>query len=228
MCFSATSSFTLSAALVPVGFAAVAIARRGASGWMPMAVYPLAFSVQQAFEGILWLGLEADNATIIALSSRGFLFFSHLFWLAWTPFSAYWLQPAGKRKRLLLLLTIAATLFGLSIALPSLLIDNRLSVAVVQGSIDYRTVLIYEGYVDRQVLHAVYALLVVSALAMSSERLIQYFGAFIVLSLVFTKYVFPLTFISVWCYFAALLSFYMLVAVSLKARDHLPGSARMA
>jgi predicted membrane protein len=70
--------------------------------------------------------------------------------------------------------------------------------------------LIYEGIVGRPALRVFYALIVISALLFSSHRQVQIFGGLILTSVLFTYWAFPHAFISVWCYFAAILSAYVL------------------
>ena len=209
MCFSATASFTVAALLTPVAAYSLRIAKRADDRWLPLAAYPLAFAIQQAIEGLVWLSINADDPAMLAVTSRGFLFFSHFFWPAWVLFSAYYLERKGWRKTALLALAVFGVVFGLSICLPALLKADWLSVVVINGSLEYKTRLIYEGIVDRSTLRVVYAVLVVMALLLSSERLVKLFGLLIAASVIFAHDQFYYAFISVWCYFAAILSIYV-------------------
>jgi len=218
MCFSATASFTAAAILLPAGAYCLATARRIDFRWIPLAVYPIVFSIQQAIEGILWIGFNAGDQTTIAAASRGFLFFSHLFWLAWIPFSVYWLGGETWRRRLLLALTIVGALFGLSIFLPSFLIADWLSVEQAWHSLEYRTVLIYEGIVNRTVLRGIYALIIVSALLLAPNPQVRTFGGLIAASLIVAFLFFAHAFISVWCFLAAVLSSYVVIILVIERR----------
>jgi hypothetical protein len=213
MCFSATASFVVAAALVPAGLVTVTRARAVEPAWTAFAAFPLAFGLQQAIEGVVWLGIESGDAGLVAGASRGFLFFSHFFWLAFVPFAVWLLEPPGPRRPVLLGLTATGALFGLSIFLPSFLVMDRLAVEVTNHNIAYRTRLIYEGFVPRMALEAFYGLIVVTALLLSSDRRIRIFAGLIAVSLVLAYGAFAHAFISVWCYFAAVLSAY-LVAVT--------------
>lgn len=206
MCFSQTASFAVAATLAPFGAWCLHRARTLGREWTPLALFPLAFAAQQASEGLLWRGLGAGDAALIAAAARGFLFFSHFFWLAWAPFAVWRLEPEGWRRPVMLGLTVAGALFGLSIFLPSLLRIDWLEVTVIEGSIEYRTTLIYDGVVGRTALRGVYAAIIVSALLLSSRRPIRMFGALIVASLLAALTLYPHAFISVWCFFAAVLS----------------------
>ncbi|MDX2157479.1 MAG: DUF6629 family protein [Hyphomicrobiaceae bacterium] len=218
MCFSATASFTLAAALAPVAAYTLATASQAGRQWHPIAAYPLAFALQQAIEGVVWLGIGAGHAATIAAASRGFLFFSHLFWPAWVPFSIYWLESDPDKRRLLLALTIIGVLFGVSISLPAILSADGISIEVIAGSLEYHTWMIYDGYVGRGLLRVVYAGVVVTALFLASDRMVQLFGGIIVASLLVAAAFFDHAFISVWCYFAAALSAYIAGMMAVVAR----------
>lgn len=221
MCFSATASFTLAGALIPLGAFTLARARGTGSPLWPFAVYPLAFGLQQAIEGALWVGIGTDNPALTAASARGFLFFSHFFWLAWVPLSVWLTEADGPRRRILGWLSLVGCLFGLSIFLPALLLRDGLHVEVIHRSIEYRTTLIYEGLIGRWALKLFYAALVVSALMLSTHRHIRRFGLFVALSLIVTYAFFAYAFISVWCFFAAVLSVYLTWVIVARPADRL-------
>ncbi len=210
MCFSATASFALAGVLVPAGVFALAKARRTEPSWLGFAAFPLAFGNKQAIEGVVWLGINGDDPGLEAVASRGFLVFSHFFWLVFVPFAALTLEQDPRRKRVLRAMTVLGALFGLSIAAPSILVSDRLAVEVVERSLDYQTRLIYEGVVPRTALKVFYAIIVMSALLMPSDRRVRVFSGLIAASLAVTYLFFAYAFISVWCFFAAGLSVYLI------------------
>lgn len=213
MCFSATASFTLFSGLVPIGAYAIVKARGSNSRLMPFAVYPLAFGIQQGAEGLVWLGLQNGNAALVSSASRGFLFFSHFFWLAWVPLSVWMIETEPARKRALAMLSVLGFFYGLSVFLPSLLVSDWLVTEQINRSLDYKTTLVYDGFISRTALRVFYAVIVVGSLFLSSDRRIQMFGALVVASLLLTYGFFAYAFISVWCFFAAILSVYLAVII---------------
>ena len=79
------------------------------------------------------------------------------------------------------------------------------------GSISYQVpLLMEESELDRFGLKLVYFVIIVGSLGVSSERRIQAFGGIIALSLIVTELWFAEAFVSVWCFFAAVLSLYIL------------------
>ena len=206
MSCSATVSFTLFGALVPAGIYAIARSRRSNRAWLPSAAAPLAFGIQQGFEGFVWLGIQGGNEARVSIASRGFLFFSHFFWLGWVPLSVWMIETNLVRKRVVATLAVIGFVYGLSIFLPSFLIGDWLAIEIVNQSLEYRTTLIYDGFVSRTALRLFYAAIVVSALLLSIDRRIQVFGALVAVSMVVTYAFFAYAFISIWCFFAAILS----------------------
>jgi hypothetical protein len=209
MCFSAESSFVLAAALVPAAAFSVARARRMGPGWLPLAIFPAAFAVQQAAEGLLWLDIAQGDADGAALSSRGFLFFSHFFWPLWAPLAVWAAEPDPRRRRLVSWIAALGALFGASIAFPAIALRDWLSVEVVHVSIEYHTTLIWDGVLGRTPLRVIYAALILAAFFLSTHRALQAFGALILAAVVVTLLGWPHAFISVWCFFAAALSLYV-------------------
>lgn len=218
MCFSATASFTVAGLLAPVAAYSLRAAWRSDRRWLGMAAFPLAFGLQQAIEGAVWLGIDAGDADMVALAGRGFLFFSHFFWLAWVPVAVRMVEPPGPRRRWMGVFAVLGGAYGLSIMAPAILLDGWLVVGVTDGSIDYQTQLIHHDSIAREPLRIAYATIILGALFLSSWRAIQGFGALILGSAIVTTVLFPDVFISVWCFFAAVLSAYLAGMFAWRAR----------
>lgn len=213
MCFSAEASFSAAALLVPVGLYTVSKARREMPGWTLFASFPLVFGVQQALEGAVWLGLDAGDPELTYCAARGFLFFSNFFWPVWVPLAAWWLEEEASRKRMMSLLAMLGFFFGLAAFLPTVLEGYALQVGIEDHSVTYQTRLLDEGWISRPIVEMVYALIVLSSLLLSSERGIRIFGGLILLAFVATYGAYYHALISVWCFFAAVLSLYLVLAM---------------
>jgi hypothetical protein len=213
MCFSATASIAASAVLLPLGAYSLQQSRQLQKPYWVFAVYPLAFGLQQAAEGWLWLLLDDPIQPSTRLPALIFMFFSHLFWLFWVPFSAAMVEDKRFRRRLFYAIAILGGLYGLSMYIPAVLYSDWLTLRLHQHSIVYDLRLFYDKEVPRIVIRAIYALLVLVPLLATSHKEVRYFGLLILASVIFATAYFAETFISVWCYFAAIIStyiFYML------------------
>ena len=183
-----------------------------------LAAYPLAFGLQQAIEGAVWHGINSGNQSLVDYAAQYYVFFSHFFWLFWVPFSVYYMEKAGARKRFLGILTIIGALYGLSLFIPLILGEGWLVVELVRDSILYSTTTIYDGIIDRQVVRGIYALQVFLALVLSSNPRVRVFGVMILISVTGAFVFFKYAFVSVWCFFAAILSAYILFMLKRESR----------
>ena len=213
MCFSATASFAMGGALVPLGVLALVKARQVGSHWVPFALYPLAFGIQQGFEGFAWIAMNSGDEAMLFCSSRGFLFFSHFFWPAFAPLSVWMTEPDPRHKLWAGWLSVIGVIYGLLIYLPSLVSPGWTVVEIVQNSLVYKTPTLYEYPVFRVMTRVVYAAIVLGGLSLSTRPEIRLFAVLIGLSLAFTFVFYAYAFISVWCFFAAILSIYLLGAI---------------
>lgn len=221
MCFSATASFAMGGALIPAGAYAISRARQGDGNWIPFAVYPLAFGVQQVAEGLVWLGLDGSDETLTAVASRGFMFFSHLFWLAFVPFSVRMGESDPIRRRMLALLGALGALLGLAIYLPVFVYPESLTVAVVERSIDYSVALNMKTEFNVGAIRLAYGAIIIGALLLSSDWRIRLFGALVGGALGVTFLFYEYALISVWCFFAAGLSAYLVLVITQNHRSAL-------
>jgi hypothetical protein len=91
MCFSASASFTASAVLMPLGLYSTHLARTNKQpNYVPLALVPFFFGVQQFVEGLEWTALDQGRIEpLTTLAGLGFLFFAYCFWMIWIPWSAW-------------------------------------------------------------------------------------------------------------------------------------------
>ncbi len=209
MCFSITVSFSSAAILITGGLFCLKKTAHANKPYWVFALLPLMFGIQQAIEGVVWWALGANHPENLRLSALGFLFFSHFIWLVWIPFSCYQTEPSNNRKMLFLLMSGTGVFFGASLFTPFLLYSDWLTVSAVNHSIAYQTTLIYDEYLPRIVVTAGYMLIVLVPLMLSSGRHHRILGMLALLSAVLTMAFFNFAFISVWCYFAAVISLYV-------------------
>ncbi len=213
MCFSATASFTASAMLVPVGIYCIKKASQLQKPYWVIAALPLAFAIQQAFEGGVWIALESGDPGTTRLSALGFMFFSHLFWLIWIPLSCYAAEDNRLKKTIFLSFAFIGAAHGLLMYIPLLFRADWLTVELVRQSIDYKATLVYDEFIPRIVVRAFYAFIVIVPLILSSDTYIRVFGFLIATSVITATVFFGYAFISVWCFFAAILSLYIVFLV---------------
>lgn len=225
MCFSATASFAVAVPLVPAGAYCLARARRDGPRWTLFAAYPLIFGFQQAVEGTVWLGVGAGDAALVGASSRLFLFFSHFFWLAWVPMSVLALESGRWRRAALVALALVGGVSGASIFLPLLLHGDWLTVDVVGHSLRYRISTVYDGIVSRNLLLLRYVAVIVASLLLCSTNRVRVFGILVLVSVVVAYAFYRYAFASVWCFFAAVVSLFVLYILRAELGPARPAAA---
>ncbi|MCW8957270.1 MAG: hypothetical protein OQL09_10340 [Gammaproteobacteria bacterium] len=219
MCFSATVSFASAAALVSIGAFCVTKSRMLPVPYRAIALVPFLFGVQQFLEGILWQYLDSTSIEEIRTTALGYMFFSHFFWLFWIPLISYLLEGHAGRKNVFFGMMLVGSLYGGSMYIPLWLNTDWLLVQQIKHSISYETVLIYDDYVPRVMVRALYALIVVLPLLLSSELRLRRFGYIVAVSVLMAAVFYGYAFISVWCFFAAILSIYMAYMVLSKSAE---------
>jgi len=221
MCFSATASFTAAIILMPIGIYCLNRAINYHKLFWPIALLPLIFGFQQFFEGLVWLGFESDSGATSRYAALIYLFFSHVFWLVWIPFACYVVENNPVKKKLFFILILIGATYGLSLYIPLWGYENWLGIELVNHSIEYKTTLLYDRYISKEIVSLFYTLIILVPLLGASDRYIRTFGIVIVASVIITILFLDYAFISVWCYFSALLSFYILVLIMNKDRKNL-------
>lgn len=206
MCFSAPVSFAASALLLPAGFYSWRLASQHNPAYLPLASIPIAFAIQQATEGLVWLGLQTGSLTAMNLGAFGFLAFAYWFWLFWSPWSVAFSESNPVVRRVSWSLGALGLIYGALLYLPLLLQPGWLSVQVFHHSIAYETQLIFDPWLSQEVDRLLYALIILIPFALASNRSLKGFGGAIALSAIASHWLLHQVFVSTWCFFAALLS----------------------
>lgn len=197
MCFSATASFTAGIALVIVGTVTTRRTRRRAE--VPYAMIPLLFGVQQLIEGVLWLTFPTKAPLLNTVSTHVYSLFSHVLWPIYVPIAVLLLEPILWRRKVLIAIALAGGLVGIYL----LYFLVRLPiVAQLEGQhINYVSPHFYAFAAM-----GLYILGTCISLLFSSHRSVIWFGVAAFVSFIMAFAFYATWFISVWCFFAAVLS----------------------
>lgn len=209
MCFCAEASFAVGAVLLPAGIYCTRIAIRQQPAYLPLAVVPLVFSVQQFAEGLVWVGLGRNDAVLVKAAALLFLAFALAFWPFWIPFSVLCLEGRRWVKQCLGVAAVVGLAFGCMLYVPmALSADEWLRVGVEYHSIRYNLKgLPAFALAPHEWWDMGYAVLVLSPFAMvATNRRFTVFFFLVAASAAISLFVFWYAFVSVWCFFAAALS----------------------
>jgi hypothetical protein len=192
MCFSANASFIASGILTLLGTAATVKAR--GTPLRLFAATPLIFAMQQATEGVVWLTIHDPSSFLHQLAVFMVLFFALVLWPVWIPCNLRYLEKNNIRKFLLNIFSIFGGLF--SLACLFVLIKHGAIATNLNHHITYTTPLWHP-----RVAAMIYIAIVTLPCFISSLRFMWIFGLGLIISLLVTMYLYPLTIGSVWCFF---------------------------
>jgi hypothetical protein len=222
MCFTAVASFTTAALLIPLGIYASNIAWREDSRYLALTVVPIVFGLQQSIEGMEWLSLKSNQTDMIRFLALVFLFFAYGFWLVCPSLAMWIIDRRPEVKPRFLAIALIGFLFGASMYLPLLIHPDWLTVVIRQNSIAYQTQMIYDRFLSRDTVHLIYLVIVLCPLYLSNLDRIRVLAGLIALSMIASLYFFNYAFVSIWCFWVALLSLYIVYLVKALPSHALP------
>lgn len=200
MCFSATASFSISAVLVTGG---ISILRKfNKLTYVPFAIIPFFFAIQQFTEGLVWLSLTNAAYAFLNFSTTSiYLFFAEVLWPILVPIAIYLIDKDSSRKYIFYFFILIGFVTS---AYFSYCLLNYPYIAVISGNhISYELDFPYQL---NQLSGVFYFVATVLPAFISKVKYIFYFGFVILLSFVTTKFFYNEYLISIWCYFAAVIS----------------------
>ena len=200
MCFSATASFSAGALLLGMGTltlrSAIAAKQRRA---LPFAAIPLLFAAQQLIEGVIWLTFSDEVTRLNSVMTHVYSFFSHVLWPVYVPVAVLLMEPKGWRRRGLI--TFAAAGAAVGAYLLYVLMAFPIVSRPTGQHIEY-----VSPHFFAAVTMTLYLLSTAISPLLSTHRMVVVFGALALLSFGAAYAFYATWFISVWCFFAGLLS----------------------
>lgn len=197
MCFSATASFSAGAVLLGIGTLTLNSASRRRE--LPFAAIPLLFALQQLSEGVIWLTFRYEAPQLNAVMTHVYSFFSHVLWPVYIPVAVLLIEPPGMHRRALLAFVAAGVTVG-----------GYLLYILVAFPIVSRPTGQHIEYVSPHFFAVaamtLYLLSTTFSPILSTHRMVKVFGTLALLSFAAAYFFYATWFISVWCFFAALLS----------------------
>ncbi len=200
MCFSAGASFIAGTTLTTAGI--IAVKKTKDRKFIAFAAIPLIFGVQQFSEGFVWLSLTGKtDSGILQPAMYIFLIFAQVVWPAWVPVSV-WLPEKNTRRKKIIGIII---LFGMlvSVYLARCLMVYHVEAVAENYHIRYK---LYFNHQKTGYSGYFYLIPTILPLFVSSVPRMYWIGIFVLASFLTTRYFFHDELISVWCFFAAVIS----------------------
>ena len=210
MCFSATASFVASGSVAAIGVAGLLKAKNPRV--LPYAAVPILFAAQQAAEGVVWLTMGASGLGSIAV--KAYLLFAYAYWPAFIPWAVRHAEQSAIRRKLMFPLMLIGFVIG--VAGLRVVLSSETPVAVLCGNLRYGMPMIHPAY------GILYVGIGCLTCFFSSSRWVIAFGAALAASCAVAFTVYAYAGPSVWCFFAAILSF----LVYFRVRQPIPATAK--
>jgi hypothetical protein len=221
MCFSAEASFGASAVLGVIGTVSVVKAKGPAQRLF--ATIPLVFAVQQLSEGMLWLSLHDPGLAVYeSFFTYTFLVFAMAVWPLWIPLTIRLLEKDVKRKKTMNVQLAMGT--AVAIGVCCVLFIYPVHVMPMHHHLHYR----FEFPPATKNIIVPFSILYILATILtpfiSGIKKMKWLGTIFLASYLFAIIFYQGFVVSVWCFFAALLSFVVLWIIWEKSEDGSPGT----
>jgi hypothetical protein len=199
MCFSATASFSTSVILAVCGVVTLKYTDQPKHRFL--ASVPLIFAAQQFIEGLLWIGLTDQHNLLSEICMYTFLTVAQVIWPFWMALSFIKLEENSFRKKILWICFYAGCI--VSGILAYRLFFFSIATRVRDHHIYYDIKSPRWMIVTSSILYVVATLIppFVSTLNRSKLLALTLLASLLVSKLFFNDYL-----ISVWCFFAAIIS----------------------
>lgn len=209
MCFSAPASFVVAGALTVMGLVTMRMVHD--KRFLRLSSMPLFFALQQALEGVVWLSI--DKIYIVQLlATYGFVFFAFMFWPVWIPWSLLPIEQTAWRRIILYTTLGAGAVFALISAFALLVYGARAT--AMDHHIVYNFSLPAPTFAAHAMqMQALYFFAIIIPALISSRRIIQGFGTAVAIAYVIAQIFYRPFIISTWCFFAALVSIFIFIAI---------------
>lgn len=200
MCFSAGASFGAGVVLSVVGVAAIRKAK--APSQMMFASIPLIFAVQQITEGFLWVSLtNPEYASLQQVATYNFLFFAQVVWPVWVPLAIMKLESKDQRRMFGKIIVGIGAMVSLYLAY--CLVTYPVGAQIIGYHISYRqdyplSLSLYSGMF--------YIIATIIPPFVSRVRRMWMLGIAVLSSYIITAILYTDYIISVWCFFASIIS----------------------
>lgn len=208
MCFSASASFAAGAGLSAIGVATVRSVRKREE--IALAMIPFFFGLQQTIEGVIWLTFGSGDEGLRQAMTTTYSLFSHVLWPIYVPFAVLFLEREPWRRRGLLAFQAAGLAVGLYLL-------YSLIVRPIGAEIDGGHIVYVSPHFYLLPVMLLYLAATCMSGVLSSHRFVALFGALGFLFFVASLIIHAQAFVSIWCFFYAVLS--AVVYVHLRYRE---------
>lgn len=164
----------------------------------PFAAIPLIFGIQQFVEGGVWLSIGLP--VINQITAYVYLIFAYVLWPIFVPTAILLMENDPLRKRIIKVLVVCGMIAGLTLLYS--ILSGPVEAQVIQQSVSYSSIGNFPA-------HTVWLYIIATCFSCmaSSHKMVTLFGITLFVSCFTAWQCYANTFVSVWCFFSAILSF---------------------
>lgn len=222
MCFSPFASFTAAAGLSLFGLVSMRMSHTRAQ--QLLALVPLVFAVQQAIEGLVWRSFDATYTQAYMPYAYAFLFFAFMWWPTFIPLATWWSEhnssAPSRESRLVQFVQLLCVCAGLITA--GILGYGLLVGATTASAIGHH--IVYNTPWMPDWIYVTYVCATIIPLLISRLPYLWMLGLAAAGSLAYSYHIYSNYTVSVWCFFAALLSSIIVAIIYLQNKQENPYS----
>lgn len=207
MCFSATVSFSAAAGLMITGSLGAYFTLRSNKRFIALNIVTFFYAIQQFSEGMIWLHSPFLSSSFWG---RVFLFFAFFVYPWFYGISCYFLTRNKKLKKKILWISFFGFIFG-AWAFSNVLWMPNLALAQCRYHIFYDVHLIGGYHLDNPIvgylLIPIYVFFTSAPFFITDRRYLFIVGWITILTALICWFIYLNYFISVWCFYAAVIAF---------------------
>ncbi|OOV13286.1 DUF6629 family protein [Flavobacterium sp. LM4] len=200
MCFSATASFSAAIVLTVIGAGAIKKVQHRSQTMF--ALIPFIFAIQQFSEGLLWLSIPNEKWSYLQTSITYFyLIIAQIIWPVWVPVAILLLEKEQTRKNTQRILVAIGMLV-------SMYLTYCLFHFNIRSEIDCYHIAYIQTYPEefRVMGGLLYIIATILPPFFSHIRRMWWLGVMVLISYVVTTVFYESYLVSVWCFFASVIS----------------------
>lgn len=209
MCFSAEASFIASGALAVTGaYTVKKTLDKKKHSFLLAAAIPLLFSAQQLIEGFIWVFAGKDPKIDYTLSCL-YLFFAFFLWPVWIPLT-FAIYDKGKKK-IYGFLAMIGFIYGSYVYILNLFYRSNFNLHMCEKNICYFK---FDTPNSFSSIILIYFVCTILPFFISRPPLLKLYGVIISITAMISTYFYVYAFYSVWCFFSAICSIYIIYLVN--------------
>ncbi|MDP9051793.1 MAG: hypothetical protein M3O31_13905 [Acidobacteriota bacterium] len=184
---------------------------------MPFAAIPLLFGIQQLTEGVIWLTFSHDAPLLKQVMTYLYSAFSHVLWPMYVPFAVGHLEAVRWRKNAIFAFEAAGVAVGLYLLY--FIVASPVVAEVIGNHIVYLSPHFYViPMMD------LYLAATCFSCFFSSHGFVRLFGVLTLGSFIAAYIVQVMATVSIWCFFAAILSLLIYLHLRFRSLGGFPGT----